>query len=153
MNGTLMTSWRSLVMGFVALLCAGCGSGEAAKTTGQVEGTVTLNGQLLPDGGVSFYDEATGNSAGGMIENGKFIITESVETGDYKVAVHPPAPPQPEDEASGEQARSDAALIPEGYQDESSSGLTATVVEGPNSFQFALVPEGPPRQSAAQNAP
>lgn len=126
------------------LLCSGCGGGDGEVPTGQVTGVVTLNGQPLPDGAVSFYDDSTGNSAGGTIENGKFEISDPVPAGAYKVAIHPPEPPQPDDVASSEQASVNAELIPFGYQDESASGLTATVVEGPNSFEFALLPEGPP---------
>lgn len=153
MNVALKNSLHGLVVFLAALICAGCGGGDSQQPTGQVEGVVTLNGQPLPEGGISFYDEKTGNSAGGTIENGKFAMADRVEAGSYKVAVHPPAPPQPEDEASGEQARVDAALIPEGYQDESSSGLTATVVDGPNSFEFILSPDGPATSGGDQAAP
>ncbi|MHC4880415.1 MAG: hypothetical protein ACYTGL_28530 [Planctomycetota bacterium] len=153
MNVALTNSWHGFAVCLFAVLCTGCGSGNSSRPTGEVEGIVTLNGQPLPDGGISFYDDATGHSAGGTIENGKFVITDPVEAGNYKVAVHPPAPVQPDDQATGEQASADAALIPEGYQDESASGLTATVVEGPNSFQFALSPDGPAISGGDQFAP
>lgn len=153
MNSNLKNSWRGLVVGLFAVLAIGCGTGNVDEPTGEVEGVVTLNGQPLPEGGVSFYDETTGNSAGGPIENGKFVIADPVKAGNYKVAIHPPEPAQPDDEAAGEQATADAALIPDGYQDESASGFTATVVEGPNSFEFALSGEGPPRSADDDSAP
>ena len=71
------------------------------------------------------------------------MIEAPVKVGTYTVAILPPDAPPPSDQASGEQARAMAAIIPEGYADESQSGLTAKVVEGPNSFTFPLSADGP----------
>jgi hypothetical protein len=149
-----LKSWRfGLTALVLSLLTTGCGSGNNQEgPTGEVEGTVTLNGEPLAGGGISFYDAETGNSVGGAIVNGTFKFSESVPAGEYLVAVQPPPPPQPDDQASGELA-SVVDVIPDGYKDGSTSGLVATVVEGPNSLDFKLSEDGPSQASGDEVTP
>ena len=55
-------------------LAAGCGGPPQAK----VSGTVTLDGQPLENGTISFYPTAnSGQTAGGGIQNGQFTVDAS----------------------------------------------------------------------------
>lgn len=55
-------------------LAAGCGGPPQAT----VSGTVTLDGQPVENGTISFYPTANaGQTAGGGIENGRFTVTGS----------------------------------------------------------------------------
>jgi hypothetical protein len=136
----------------LCLLTIGCGGGDEQVPVGEVEGTVTVNDEPLADGSISFYDAATGNSAGGAIVNGKFKFTEPVPAGTYKVAIRPPDAPQPDDEESGKLA-SAAHIIPDGYRDDSTSGLVATIAEGPNSLEFELSEDGPSQTPSDESPP
>jgi hypothetical protein len=56
------------------LLLAGCG-GESGPATYSVSGTVTFDGEPVPDGQIAFRDPAGEiASAGGKIENGQFSV-------------------------------------------------------------------------------
>jgi len=152
MRTRLKSSQFGIATLVLCLLAIGCGSGEEQVPVGEVEGTVTMNDEPLAEGGISFYNAETGDSAGGAIVNGAFKFTESVPSGEYQVAIQPPAPPQPDDRASGELA-SAGDIIPDGYRDGSTSGLVATVAEGPNSFDFKLSEDGPSQSSGDEVAP
>jgi hypothetical protein len=55
-------------------LASGCGGNPTAK----VSGTVTLDGQPLENGTITFYPTAnSGQTAGGGIENGKYTLDAS----------------------------------------------------------------------------
>ena len=71
----------------ILALAAGCGSSDAAT----VEGTVTLDGQPLKEGTISFepVDPTTGGTGGGVIKDGKFTAT-NVPVGEMKVRISAP---------------------------------------------------------------
>ena len=146
MRNVRFTSVRSAF----CLLCLlsvgilGCGGGgKDIGPTGEVEGTVTMDGEPLAIGSVALYDESTGNTGGGELgPGGTFKFTVPVPVGTYQVSFQPPDAPPPEDKASDELATSDSS-IPEDYQSGETSEIVAEVKEGPNSFTFELLKSGP----------
>ena len=126
-----------------SLLVMGCGDGNTKGPTGEVEGTVTLDGKPLTEGAVSFYHPESAESGGADLgDGGKFKLESPLPVGKYQVAFLPPEPPQPDDEASGKKASLNTG-IHDGYQDGSTSGIVKEVKEGPNNFTFKLTKEGP----------
>ncbi len=133
-----------LAGGVFSLLAIGCGGdGKTEGPTGEVEGTVTVDGKPLTEGSVSFYQPETGESGGAELgAGGKFKLESPLPVGKYQVAFQPPDPPQPDDEASGKLA-SKITDIHVGYQDGSTSEIVAEVKEGSNPFTFKLSKKGP----------
>lgn len=132
------------VLCLFSVVLVGCGSGgKEIGPTGEVEGTVTMDGEPLAQGSVALYDQSTGNTGGGELgSGGKFKFTVPVPVGTYQVSFQPPDAPPPEDEAADELATSDTT-IPEDYQSGETSEIVAEVKEGPNTFTFELVKSGP----------
>jgi hypothetical protein len=125
----------TFVLGLVASTCwfVGCGGGPP---TGSVSGKVTQDGVPLTAGLVLFSNEEKGVGAGAELDTSGTYQIESIETGEYQVAVQPPpAPPPHEMEQAAVAPRTN---IPKKYQDPKTSGLTATVQEGANSAHFGL---------------
>jgi hypothetical protein len=121
-------------------MMSGCGSKSAA-----VSGTVSLNGQPVeggPDmyGTVSFFPTGGGAPAVGIIGSGGSYSVETgsqagLAPGSYRVAVavkkiHPAATP--------EGLTRPERVSPVKYAKPESSGLTAEVQPGSNTFDFAL---------------
>jgi hypothetical protein len=74
---------RYSVLATLLIACAGCGPGE--QTT--VSGTVTLNGQPLAKGIISFSGESSGaGTGGGSIVNGKYTVKD-LPPGKYHVHI------------------------------------------------------------------
>jgi hypothetical protein len=69
----------------VLALAAGCSS-----STPTVDGTVTVDGQLLKEGTITFIptDPTQGGTAGGLIKDGKFSV--QVPLGDMTVKISAP---------------------------------------------------------------
>lgn len=146
-------SWACLAVCVSSLLAMGCDGGPEKGPTGEVEGTVTMDGQPLTEGGVSFYHPETGGSGGaGLDASGKFKFESPVAVGTYQVSFQPPEPPPPDDVASG-QLPSANDTFPDAYQDESRSGIVAEVKQGPNSFEFKLTKSGPSDTDAGGEMP
>ncbi|MFG0332897.1 MAG: hypothetical protein ACF8TS_05995 [Maioricimonas sp. JB049] len=137
-----MKSVLSIVsIAVVAALVSGCGGGSDGRVT--ASGTVSLDGQPLPDGSVTFFDENGGSAGVGIIENGRFSVSEAssstgIQPGTYKVAVQSweSEPGAVTDE--GEIIVEGTSRIPEKYNSSETSGLTAEVGEGENQFEFDL---------------
>lgn len=82
------TRWlATLVVGLLCLVTAGCGGGGVP--TGTVYGKVTVDGQPLADGTISF-NPLDGNTptAGGKITNGTYSV--AVPRGNQKVLISSP---------------------------------------------------------------
>ena len=145
-----------LVVGLSSLLLAGCGGSDEKEEgpTGNVEGTVTMDGEPFTEGSVSFYNPDTGESGGGELgADGKFKLDSPIPVGKYQVSFLPPEPPQPDDEASAKKADELSKLIPEAYQDGNTSGFAEDVKEGPNSFEFKLSKTGPGKTDGGETPP
>jgi hypothetical protein len=120
--------------------CAGAPEGPALEG---VSGTVTLDGQPLKQGSISF--SSGGASGGSVIADGEFAIAraEGLPAGKYRVVIdagdevpvaRAPGPPG----VSAARPKSERKrLVPKQYNEEST--LTAEVKPGsPNVFEFAL---------------
>ena len=124
---------------FVAALLAGlCGCGQSQGPIGNVAGEVTFEGEPVDQGEVVFF-EAVGVPAGvaKLTPSGEFRLDQPIPVGEYQVAITPPSGEAP---AGEEDPEYDAALkkIPPQYQSEVTSGFTAVVKEGENSFTFEM---------------
>lgn len=139
MSKTVTSTLTALVLSFVI----GCGDGVTVGPTGEVEGSVTLDGQPLTEGAVSLYDPSTGNSGGGELDaEGKFKFTQPVPVGKYRVSILPPEAPAPDDAMADMEATRNTTIHPL-YQNGDTSELTANVTEGQNTYTFALTKGGP----------
>lgn len=132
-----------------ALLLPGCGGKKTLKTEG-VTGTVTLDGTPLAQCFVYFVPDGTdGNQAVGVTNDaGQYALQTSqgaagagTTPGNYKVffsheVVVQPAETNSDNEVVKEEVtKSD---LPEKYLKAETSGFTANVVKGDNTFDFAL---------------
>ena len=160
MNRTTLERFPAvLVLGLVlGLGCAPQGGADRPATC-PVTGTVTHNGQVVEGATVNFQLVDGARSAVGLTDvGGKYSLMtfepgDGAVAGEYKVkivkyegAAATGASPDeigddyvPPEEATGEQEPSGPRnLLPAKYADADSSGLTATVAEGDNSFDFKL---------------
>lgn len=132
-------------LGLVVLVAAGCGGGFDAT----VSGVVTLDGNVVPTGGVLFAPQSNGSTAYGLIqEDGSFVLNTGREgglpSGQYVVTVAA-------NESSGITRSPDGGPPPVGkpitpmwYSDPATSGLTYTVEPGDNEINIDLKSTPPP---------
>ncbi|QDU63579.1 hypothetical protein Pan216_44600 [Planctomycetes bacterium Pan216] len=143
MKRYLATTLSSLSM---VLVASGCGSSgpEIAKT----QGRIVYKGAPVPNASVVFLPEDGGPfaSAETNAEGTYFLTTQSLGSGavlgKHRIMITEasdelPADLLPEDLA-GKPAKATGPKIPSRYSSESTSGLSATVVEGTNVFDFEL---------------
>lgn len=132
----------SFIAGFSLslLLLNSCGG----RPTGVVSGEITYKDQPLSLGTVAMIAE-DGTVASGMINDGRYNI-ENVPVGPVKITVHvyPPSPMMapPTGPVAGSKQKPLLVFvpIPDRYADASRSGLTYTVVKGPQTHDVALGP-------------
>ena len=82
-------TWCAPCQLLLILVCAsGCGDGGSGGA--RVDGTVTLDGANLEDGGISFYPvSGEGKSTGGKITGGKYSL-KGVSTGKNRIHINIP---------------------------------------------------------------
>ena len=121
-----------LLLLFVAVV--GCGKNE--NETARVEGTVTLNGQPLTSGIVTFFPEA-GRSARGIIQSdgtfalGTYEKADGALVGMHKVTVVAQGSSnRPNFDSDNVRQSASASPIPVQYANPTSSGLTFEVKAG-----------------------
>ncbi len=152
--------WAVLVV-IGILVCSGCQPGGYSGPTGTVSGTVTLNGEPVPQGCTVVFIADAGHTATGQVGPGgtyslsvvgKSGKSSAVPVANYKVCVSPPAKEAAESEdyeammdrsASGEeqpqaQAPAQQEIIPAAFQSVTTSGLSYEVKEGPNTIDVKL---------------
>jgi hypothetical protein len=118
-------------------LAAGCGQGPG---TGEVRGTVTVDGQPAPPGSSITFVPADGKAptAGALIENGKY--TARVPVGPAKVQVRAPKtvakPKAGKQEGPGAEGDLVEESLPAKYND--STTLTYDVKPGTNTKDWDL---------------
>jgi hypothetical protein len=153
----------ALVVG--ALILAGCGSGGYSGPTGTVSGTVTLNGDPVPQGSTVVFLSDAGHTASGQIgAGGSYSLSvvgksgkcSAVPVASYKVFVTPPAKgggvmsedseeyaAMMESSASGEEqpageSAAEEEVIPAKFQSAATSDLVFEVKKGPNTIDVTL---------------
>jgi hypothetical protein len=136
------------IAGSFSVLLAGCGGQGPLRLP--LQGAVTLDGQPLPDGTISFLPVSTENgvAAGGAIAAGRYLISAGggPTPGEYRVEIlrmEPTGEKQPDSLGDGETDVLRNA-IPARYNETSELRATVTA-EGPNRFDFHLS-----KKSAAQ---
>lgn len=126
----------------LALFAIGCGG--AGPQMGRVSGTVSHQGAPLTKGNITFVPSSPeGTYATSQIRpDGSYDLSTSeygqgAVVGDYQVAVTDLAPEDIPDFIPREPVESKSQISPK-YADISTSGLTATVKRGGNTFNFDL---------------
>lgn len=122
----------------VIIMLVGCNRGSQES---QVSGSVTLDGSRIGPGMVVFAPVEGGKPATGSIEsNGSFTLNTSREpglaAGKYKVAVS--IRELPENVKRSDQIPPGKLLIPEKYEQSTTSGLEYEVEPGQNSIDIDL---------------
>jgi hypothetical protein len=122
----------------IAATLIGCGGGSLEST---VSGTVTLDGSGIGPGMIVFAPVAGGKPATGSIESdGGYMLKTSRETGlapgKYQVAVS--IREMPQNVKRGDRPPLGKLLIPEKYEQSTTSGLEYEVSSGDNSIDIAL---------------
>lgn len=139
--------WLADVSGWalVAVLSVGvCGCSSEGKRgptgpTGNVVGKVTLGGEPLDQWAVDFVKADIMHVASATLSSsGDFQFEQPMPVGDYQVAILPPAEEAPAGEEEDAKRAEVMKRVPEKYWSHATSGLTATVKEGDNSFTFEL---------------
>jgi len=146
-NVNLLTSCV-MILGLALLV----GCGPSGPPLGKVSGTVTLDGEPLAQGSISF--EVPGvRTATGKIANGQIVEVTTFETGDGAPvgeatvtisSVEEAEPSAPAPEASTDAPAEDNLMkeynyiTPTKYANPETSGLSATINDGDNTLSFEL---------------
>jgi|SaaInlStandDraft_1057018.scaffolds.fasta_scaffold145675_2 hypothetical protein len=131
------------------LLFVGCGEGgpdDVDPNLSTVSGTINLSGSPLTSGGtVTFVSEdETKTYSGDIDSSGVYTVNASQSgqgalPGNYKVAIQAwDSVPGMDEEGNPVEGKS---AIPEKYSNPDTSGLTATVTDGPSMIDFDLKTE------------
>jgi hypothetical protein len=122
---------------------AGCQGAEDELPRVAVSGTVTLDGQSLEYGAITFtperQDQAHPVQVGAVISGGSYAISRvyGPTPGNYKVAIVSTGKPQASDEPPGVPKQVSKQFLPEKYNTRST--LAADVrADGPRTFNFEL---------------
>jgi hypothetical protein len=114
-----------------ALSFAGCGG-----DCGSASGSVTLDGQPLREGLITFHPAGDGPTAYGQVNAGEFTLStgqkSGLKVGKYQVTVSATTIPE---SGSGQPGR---LLTPKKYASKETSGLEADVKSGGNRFKFEM---------------
>lgn len=121
----------------IVITFSGCGGGREAS----VQGTVTLDGQPLDHGNVSFIPVPQGAGAHATIESdGTFSAstggTKGLDPGDYLLTVR--AFDEPTEDPRGGPPIPGKLLTPEKYASSSTSELRFTIQPGSNDLEVEL---------------
>ena len=138
--------------GLASVFLLGCGpGGPDLGPFGQVQGTVTFQGQSVTKGMITFNCPATGHVGTAEFDSeGSYKMSlngrEGLPLGDYVISIRPPLTAQNDVDPSKRVRNNlyDPSIsrdIPMKYRYESSSGFKASVVEGENTFDFEMTPE------------
>lgn len=133
----------------IAILCfAGCG--EKPVPHGDVGGMVTLDGEPVASGSISFIS-ADGKAAASELDADGRYSMRKVLTGDYKVLVLPPPLPPPGKPGTVKtKGMAEFPGHPKKYRSDLTTDLKAEVLEGQNEFDFDLKPDAAGGRPAAR---
>ena len=148
--------WAALAVAGL-LFYGGCGPGGYSGPTGTVSGTVTLQGQPVPQGcKVAFVSDEGFTASGQVTAGGNYQLSvagkgQNVPVATYKVCVSPPEGAEAseadyekmmEESAGGEEGAAETPaqeeVIPAKYQTTTTSGLSFAVEEGANTIDITL---------------
>jgi hypothetical protein len=150
--------WAVLVV-IGVLVSTGCEPGGYSGPTGTVSGTVTLNGQPVPQGCTVAVISDAGHTASGRVgAGGQYSLSvvgeggkmSAIPAATYKVCVTPPAGAETsgdydqmmEQSASGggqaAEAPAQEEIIPAAFQTTATSGLSYQVEEGQQTIDIEL---------------
>lgn len=138
--------FRPIVLTWLVALVAGCGGSPDIKPIKNLipcSGTVTLDGQPLPQGTVTFapVNQADGQPATGSIKDGKFTANTTatapgVVAAKYRVSIV--ATEKPQDIKPGVIPPPPASLIPAKYNNPATSGFEVEVKKGMDPIELKL---------------
>lgn len=149
------------------LVIAGCNSGASFPKTYPVTGKVTVNGKSIEGAMVTFQKEdGKENAIGTTDSKGEFSLSmfqpgDGAVPGQYRISVSklppgvaaaPTTPPPgqlgaaelpadyapPQDNSKGGAAAAPKSEIPAKFSNDQTSGLRATIIEGPNNINLDL---------------
>ena len=127
-------------LALLPFMLAGCGGGDYdGPARASVKGKVTFDGAPVDGGTIAFIPVGgDGRKAGESIVNGEYNIPEAKgpNTGEHRVEIRWPKPTGKMITAGTETFPETKEAIPLNYND--SSGLTAKIGSGENTFDFAL---------------
>jgi hypothetical protein len=121
-----------------AALLSGCGGSSGPPPTAKATGQVTHKSKPVTEGEIYFVAAEKGYSANATLgADGKYQITSGLPPAKYKVFISRPRITKPPmaGEAPPEVKE---FLVPNKYQSETTSGLTAEVKAGDNTFDFPV---------------
>ncbi|MBI3465937.1 MAG: carboxypeptidase regulatory-like domain-containing protein [Planctomycetes bacterium] len=125
----------------VTIVLAGCGGSD--KKIGAVSGKVTYRGQPVSEGSVSLVDTTAGEGAEATLNRDGTFKIETPEgglpPGTYAVSISPPIYEDSSDPKTPPvMVQKKVKNIPEKYRSHFTSGLSATVKEGPNEVNLEM---------------
>lgn len=131
--------WRVLLglgLSIVSLaMVSGC-FGEDGPPVSTIRGQVTLDGEPVTVGIVQFVNEDLGVGANSKLDDqGRYFIDTPFLSGVYQVAILPPPPPDP---ILGGDPPKGPFVVPKKYTSYETSGFTAELAEGDNTFDLPL---------------
>lgn len=138
-------------IGLILGCLTGCGGGGDFEEYPEVTGTVTLDGQPLTSGHISFQADAGGGTGIGILDSAGAYSARAtrnqagLKPGNYKVSVIAwKEKPGVDKDGNPDMSVKGVSLIHQSYNDTKKSGLTASVSEsGPNEINFDLKAAGP----------
>jgi hypothetical protein len=145
MNSERNGKWfASFVVGLALMAVAGCGG----TFDSAVSGVVTLDGNTVPRGTISFQPKAGGPAAYAQIEqDGSYVVRTGREnglpSGDYYVTVTSNEPPAVTQTAEGGPPPPGKAITPSWYRSRNTSGLSFVVEPGSNEINLELTSTPP----------
>lgn len=126
-----------------AAVCLGSGCGSSGPPTGKISGTVTFEGQPVPEGEVCFSCPAQGVFINApLARDGTYVVTTAkgagLPTGKYQVAVTPPPPLVPVGTIDHPLPVKPYPNIPQKYRDPQTSRLELMVEQKDNQFDIQM---------------
>ncbi|MEW4563718.1 carboxypeptidase-like regulatory domain-containing protein [Bremerella sp. JC770] len=137
----ILNQWQQYVplLGVLAIAAAGCGQ-PTYDGIGEVQGTVTLDGQAYPNALITFSPVGGGRPSNGLTdEQGNYQLIyirtqKGAEAGRHSVKIM--TMPAKHEGPGMRPATAPKELLPARYNKRTE--LNATVEEGPNTIDFAL---------------
>jgi len=140
-----------MILSFYLTLSSGCSPGGYSGPTGTVTGTITRGEKPLPPGCRVSFVSAEGFTASGQVDRGgKYTLMNldkpQIPAASYKVCLTPPPQPERSEEeyekamAAGTTGTSETPsdVIPNKYQNPTTTDLSYEVKPGPNTFDIEL---------------